>query len=124
MGSFATLDRLLEHVVEVETEMIGLSAQAHRQIAAWVGSSGILPGDEVLEALQYQDILSQQLGATIEAVQAVRGHLASALCAEGESDADLAALDAKLVEILERAQTKRSAFRGRADGEAEEIEFF
>ncbi len=121
MPPLDTLDRLLEHVVEVESEMISLSAQAHRRISEWIGASGAEITDEVLEALQYQDILSQQLGATIEAIEGVRELLSQ----NGEDAEALAGIDAKLFGILETARSKHAAFSGRVhqdDGEG--IEFF
>ncbi len=129
MGPFATLDRLLGHVIDVENEMIDLSSRAHQKICTWVGETGQAPSDEVLEALQYQDILSQQLGATIEAIDSLRTHLDAIVggsSAEGEALSEaIKAVDAKLIEILEKAEAKRSAFRGKENAEADDgIEFF
>lgn len=124
MASQPALDRLLEHVMGVEEEMIELSAASHRAISGWInGSGGEIP-DEVLEALQYQDILSQQLGATIEAIGKARGYLAQSP-GSGAKDKDaLAQADAELLAILETAQSKHAAFRGRDGDDNEGIEFF
>ncbi|MBN2869738.1 MAG: hypothetical protein JXK04_02145 [Campylobacterales bacterium] len=121
MAPLDTLDRLLEHVIEVESEMIVLSAQAHRRISEWIGASGAEVTDEVLEALQYQDILSQQLGATTEAIKGMRELLPK----NGENAEALAGMDAKLLGILETARSKHAAFSGRVDqDDGEGIEFF
>lgn len=129
MGYFATLDRLLAHVMEVESEMIDLSGRAHRKISQWIGETGAQPSDEVLEALQYQDILSQQLSATVEAIATLRSQMERMadlpLREEPELEEKVAVADVKLQEALETALSKHSAYRGRADAETDDgIEFF
>ena len=124
MASLPALDRLLEHVIGVEREMIELSAASHRTISGWINGSGTPIPDEVLEALQYQDILSQQLGATIEAIEKVREHLGQVAGTAGDGDDILLDADAKLLGILETAQSKHAAFRGRDGNDTEAIEFF
>lgn len=125
MKSFDTLDRLLGHIIEVETEMIALSGESHRRITQWIRENGLNVSDTALEALQYQDILSQQLGATIEAIEGIRIHLGEIACASASEGSDTAfeSMDAKLAEVLGKAQEKREAFSGRSEHE-EEIEFF
>lgn len=126
--SLGTLDPLLKHLIEVESEMIMLSAKAHRTIAEWIRATNLEVSDEVLEAMQYQDILSQQLGATIEAIGRLRE--LSSQNSDTEYQADLITMekiglmDTKLVEILENAQQKRAAFSGKSDPDDEGIEFF
>lgn len=128
MMSLGTLDPLLKHLIEVESEMITLSAKAHRTIAEWIRATHLEVSDEVLEAMQYQDILSQQLGATIEAIGRLRE--LSSQNSDTEHQADLITMekiglmDTKLVEILEKAQQKRAAFSGKSDPDDEGIEFF
>lgn len=126
MAALETLDKLLEHVIEVESEMVALSAQAHSRISEWISASGREITDEVLEALQYQDILSQQLGATIDAIESVRKHFLGACAQSGEGTGEaMESVDAKLLEILETAHSRHAAFGGRVhhdDGEG--IEFF
>jgi hypothetical protein len=114
MASQSSLDRVLEHVMGVEEEMIALSAASHRAISGWMRDAGAEVPDEVLEALQYQDILSQQLGATIEAIGKVREMLAHPSAPEQ---------DAKLLDILETAQSKHAAYRGKVEDDSEGIEF-
>lgn len=128
MASLQTLDRLLEHLIDVESEMITLSANAHRSITGWIKETKLQASDEVLEAMQYQDILSQQLGATIEAIGSIRELLAQNMETEIHEDsaamAKIGQMDAKLVEVLEKAQQKRAAFSGKSESDDEGIEFF
>jgi hypothetical protein len=124
MASQSSLDRVLEHVMGVEEEMIALSAASHRAISGWMNGAGVAIPDEVLEALQYQDILSQQLGATIEAIGKVREMLAHPSASAPQSQEPLAQIDAKLLEILETAQSKHAAYRGKEGDDSEGIEFF
>lgn len=128
MVSVETLDPLLKHLIEVESEMITLSAKAHRTIAEWIRETNLQASDEVLEAMQYQDILSQQLGATIEAIGRIRELSSQSTDTEYEADLitmeKIGLMDTKLVEILEKAQQKRAAFSGKSDPDEEGIEFF
>lgn len=129
MASVTTLDRLLGHVIEVETEMIVLSGESHRRISEWIQKSGVKVSDEVLEAMQYQDILSQQLSATIEAVESIRAHMGELLESSTQNSSNvlnmIETIDAKLVEVLEKAEQKRKAFSGKVHQDVDEgIEFF
>lgn len=123
MDTLQSLDPLLAHLIDVESEMIALSAHAHRTIAGWIRESGLAPSDEVLEAMQYQDILSQQLGATIEAIGSVRDVLAQKQAEPLRVEA-VARMDAKLIDVLETARQKRAAFSGKSGSDDEGIEFF
>lgn len=123
MDTLQSFDPLLEHLIDVESEMIELSAKAHRTIIGWIGESGLQPGDEVLEALQYQDILAQQLGATIEAIKSIQEILAQKR-EEPVSALRVAQADAKLTDVLEKARQKRVAFSGKSGSDDEAIEFF
>lgn len=129
MASVNTLDRLLGHVIEVETEMIELSGESHRRISEWMQTAGAKVSDDVLEAMQYQDILSQQLSATIEAVESIRAHLSQMFDCSVKNSAEvievIESIDARLVEVLEKAEQKRQAFRGKVHHDVDEgIEFF
>lgn len=123
-----TLDCLLAHLIDVESEMITLSANAHRTVAGWIQDEKLQVSDEVLEAMQYQDILSQQLGATIEAIESIRELLSQSVDTEIQEGTvtieKIGQMDAKLVSVLEKAQQKRAAFSGRSAQDDEAIEFF
>lgn len=127
MVSVETLDPLLKHLIEVESEMITLSGRAYGAIAGWIRETKLEASDEVLEAMQYQDILSQQLGATIEALEDIR-ELLSIESDGGDENSlrmqKIRLMDAKLVDILATAQQKRAAFSGKSDSDDDGIEFF
>lgn len=126
MNSANTLDQLLSHVIEVELEMVNLSAESHKKITQWISDSKLIPSGELIEAMQYQDILAQQLSATCDALSSLREHLGEILThSTGEPSATVEMIDTKISRILEEAKFKRSAFTGKKvlddnDG----IEFF
>ena len=126
MASSNILDRLLTHVIEVEAEMITLSGESHRRISEWMNNSGISLNDEVIEAMQYQDILSQQLTATSEAMMSIREHLGEIFDTSNQDALTVIdAIDTRMVDVLDKAQFKRSAFGGKVHcGDEEGIEFF
>jgi len=129
MKAFGALYEILDHIRDVEEETIDLSKSANMKITTFLESKNIEIDDEVLDALQYQDIISQQLSATIEAISYVKSHL-KMFEASFESDESLAnenvqKLHAKLNKALEKAREKREAFSGKTHNDNEdEIEFF
>jgi hypothetical protein len=85
--------------------------------------------DEALETLQYQDIISQQLSATIEAIVSVEENIKYYLHTTREDAKmmknNLNRLGDKLARATEDARNKRDAFRGKTAGDGDdEIEFF
>jgi hypothetical protein len=123
MNSANTLDQLLAHVIEVELEMVHLSAESHKKITQWINESNLIPSNNIIEAMQYQDILAQQLSATCDALSSIRNHLEEIFsCSSNESRT---MIDNQMVRILEEAKFKRSAFSGKI-GQTDDqgIEFF
>jgi len=127
---FDSLNELLEHIKQVEQDTITISKEAQLKIAAFIEKSGVEIDDEAAEALQYQDIVSQQLAATIEAIDLVQQNLQvfAHNFAEDEkmTDSSAALLRKKLDAVLETAQAKREAFSGhiKDKNDKHEIEFF
>ena len=127
---FDSLNELLEHIKQVEQDTITISKEAQLKIAAFIERSGVEIDDEAAEALQYQDIVSQQLSATIEAIDLVQQNLQvfAHNFAEDEkmTDSSAALLRKKLDGVLETAQAKREAFSGhiKDTSDEHEIEFF
>lgn len=128
MASLEALDQFLKHLIDVESEMIDLSNRSHQNIAAWIENAKLEASEEVLQAMQYQDILSQQLGATIEAIGSIREFLSKNVDSRTEEDlkavSEIEQMDAKLIDVLEKAQEKRAAFSGKSGVSDDEIEFF
>ena len=65
---FDSLNELLEHIKQVEKDTINISMEAQMKLSAFMEKKNIELDDDAAEALQYQDIVSQQLSATIEAI--------------------------------------------------------
>lgn len=129
MKAFSALYEVLDHIKDVEKETIELTKSSHLKIATFLENSHIELNDDVLDALQYQDIISQQLSATIEAISYVESHL-KMFEATFENDENMAnesaqKLHQKLNKALEKAKEKRQAFSGKTHTDSEdEIEFF
>lgn len=126
---YDSLYELLEHIKQVEKDTISLSKEAQIRLSSFIESQNIELNDEVAEALQYQDIVSQQLSATIEAIEAVQENLQifARTLEEGDTSADENAgrLQTKLSAVLEEARAKKEAFSGHIkNNDEDEIEFF
>jgi hypothetical protein len=124
-----TLDGLLEHIKSVEGETIELTKKAQLQMIRFIEQQGLTPDDETLEVMQYQDIIAQQLGATIEAIENAQTHLQSFIRSFSEDDSlatqNLEKMQSKLTSALERAKEKHSAFGGKIQHQDDDgVEFF
>jgi hypothetical protein len=126
-----TVNRLLEHIKEVETDTIELSRKSQLQLSRFIEKHQLPVDDETAEAMQYQDIIAQQLTATIEAIQDVQENIRHFNHAFEKDEANaiksLDNMQNKLTSALEQAQQKRNRFAGKtADGHGDDegIEFF
>jgi hypothetical protein len=124
-----TLDGLLEHIKSVERETIELTKEGQLRMIRFMEKQGLSLDDETLEAMQYQDIIAQQLGATIEAIENAQTHLESFMRAFSEDDLaavqNLEKMQDKLTAALEKAKEKHSAFGGKIQHHDDDgIEFF
>ena len=126
MALMQILDDLLEHIKQVESETMTLSRDAQLRLTAFIDAAQLQLDDATLEAMQYQDIVSQQLGATVETIESIQASLRE--CG-GEiacrDDAQRESCAAQLAAALALAQEKRLAFGGKMHhGEDAGIEFF
>jgi hypothetical protein len=127
---FQTLNDLLEHIKQVELDTITLSQEAQLKISNFIEKNKLELDDEAAEALQYQDIVSQQLSATIEAIETVQTTLKvyAHNFSEDEkvADSSIAILRKKLDGVLDTAKAKKEAFSGhvKSNNDEHEIEFF
>lgn len=124
-----TLDGLLEHIKSVEGETIKLTKEAQLRMIRFIEKQGLVLDDETLEAVQYQDIIAQQLSATIEAIEHVQTHLEYFTRAFNEDDSlaveSLEKMQDKLTSALDQAREKHSAFGGKIQHQDDDgIEFF
>jgi len=121
---------LLEHIEEVEKDVIHLSSQSLMKMSKYIEKNQLEIDDDIAEALQYQDIVTQQLSATIEAVESMRANIERFQHAF-ESDESLAQssmnkLEEKLNKTLAEAKEKKDRFAGKTNNDEanDEIEFF
>ncbi len=127
---FDSLNNLLEHIKEVEQDTINISREAQMKLSSFIERNKIQIDDEAAEALQYQDIVSQQLTATIEAIELVQKNLQMFAhnFKEDEKIADdsIDKLRNKMESVLAQAKRKKDAFSGRIKDHSDEheIEFF
>ena len=126
-----SFDNLLVHIKEVQEDVIGLSNESLLKMSAYIDKNKLEVDDDILTALQYQDIITQQLSATIEAIDCMRNSM-SRFSFAYEQDENLAKesmnkLQEKLSLTLEEAKDKKNRFSGKTaedDAENDEIEFF
>jgi hypothetical protein len=106
MQFLQTLNGLLDHIKMVERETIELTKDGSLQVAKFIEKNGLHLDDETLTVMQYQDIIAQQLSATIEAIEALQAHL-------DDKEVHLDEMEDKLTLVLKMAQEKHSAFGGK-----------
>ena len=124
-----TLNGLLDHIKSVECETIELTKKGQLQMIRFIEAQGLTLDDDTLEVMQYQDIIAQQLGATIEAIENAQKHLQYFTHAFSEDDSmathSLEKMHDKLTSALEQAREKHSAFGGKIQHQDDDgIEFF
>lgn len=130
MQFLTTLNGLLEHIKTVERETIVLTQEAQLRMVRFIEKNKMPVDDETLEAMQYQDIIAQQLSATIEAIESAQEHMQYFIHAFSQDDQiaaqSIEKMQGKLTNALEKAKEKHSAFSGKVNREDDEdgIEFF
>jgi ribosome-associated translation inhibitor RaiA len=99
-------------------------------LSGFIEKNSIELDDDAMKALQYQDIISQQLSATIDAIDSVQKSIEIFESAY-DSDEKIASesidkLHSKLAKTLQKAKDRRDAFSGKLgnENETDEIEFF
>ena len=126
-----SVSQLLEHIKVVQVDTIELSKKSLLNITELIEKNGIEIDEKTAEALQYQDIISQQLSATIEAIDGIQKNIDifrhTFLEDENIATQSMEKLDSKLSDLLEVAREKREAFSGKLlkdDNSEDDIEFF
>jgi len=124
-----TLDSLLDHIKSVERETIELTREGQLRIIRFLEKHKMVLDDETMEAMQYQDIIAQQLSATIEAIENAQNHLKFFTRAFSEDDLmaveSIEKMHIKLTNALDMAKQKHSAFGGKLQHDDDDgIEFF
>ena len=125
-----SIDELLTHIQGVQADVIDLSAESFMKMGSVIEKNGIEIDEELAAALQYQDIITQQLNATREAIDSMKNSIDVFSHAyrshEGLAEESLIKLREKLNVTLEDARDKKSRFSGKIaeDNIDDEIEFF
>lgn len=121
---------ILRHIKEVQGDVIGLSKDSMMSVSNFLSEKNIELDESVIEALQHQDIISQQLSATVEAIDSVEKNITIYMHALKEDTGmisdGLEKLHSKLSKSLNEAKSKKDSFSGKAlnDDAQDEIEFF
>jgi hypothetical protein len=102
---------MINHFEEVEKNIISESKQSSMELARLIDDGKINATEEVIDALQYQDIVSQRLSATVEAMENtkkfIQEYVDDNMCPEEFLD--------KLSFTLQNAIKKQLAFEGSHD---------
>lgn len=125
-----SVDNLLEHIQGVQEDVISLSNNSLLKMSSYIEVNNLDIDDDLSTALQYQDIITQQLTATIEAIESMRNSI-KRFSHAFENDENLAQdsmkkLQDKLNTTLVEAKDKKNRFSGKTsqDEAPDEIEFF
>jgi len=125
-----SVDNLLEHIKDVQEDVISLSHDSLMKMSGFIEKNNLEVDDDVSTALQYQDIITQQLNATIEAIDSMRSSI-EIFSHAYKSDENLVSesmkkLQEKLNATLQDAKEKKDRFSGKSstDNTDDEIEFF
>ncbi|WP_324170919.1 hypothetical protein [Sulfurimonas sp.] len=130
MNMLSSINDLLSHIKEVEQNTIEMSQESMLMISKFFEDNSIELDDNASKALQYQDIISQQLSATIEAIKSVQQSINIFKNAQNSDEIianeSIKKLHSKLSKTLKTAKDKKEAFLGKLSNqnEADEIEFF
>jgi hypothetical protein len=125
-----SIEELLTHIQSVQNDVIELSGDSLLKMSAFIEQNSIEIDDNISTALQYQDIITQQLTATNEAIESMKKSMAVFTHAykndEGLVAQSMKELQEKLNSTLAEARDKKSRFSGKHTSEYadEEIEFF
>jgi len=126
-----SVDELLEHIKDVQSSVKSLSNDSLMNMSDYMQENKLEIDDKIATAFQYQDIITQQLDASLEAIDSMRQSIA-VFSHAFKSDEDLAngslmKLQEKLNSALKEAKEKKERFSGKSSGnesENDEIEFF
>lgn len=129
---FHSLLDMLKHVREVEESVMKLSKDSMLKVSRFIEQHQLPVDGDMAWALQHQDIISQQLSATSEAMMNVEKSIERYVFSMKEDtnmlEDNIKKLDAKLKSSLEEARSKKDRFSGKTKEDSEEsgdgVEFF
>jgi len=125
-----SVDELLSHIVDVQKDVIELSNESLMKMSSFMEKNNLEIDDDISTALQYQDIITQQLNASIEAIESMKISIERFSHAyksdENLVEQSMLKLQEKLNATLKEAKDKKNRFSGKSaiNNADDEIEFF
>ncbi|MDF1879168.1 hypothetical protein JHD46_05875 [Sulfurimonas sp. SAG-AH-194-C20] len=125
-----SIDELLSHIKSVQVDVVELSNESLMKMSSFMEKNNLEIDEDISTALQYQDIITQQLNASIEAIDSMKKSIDMFSHAykndEGLAQESINKLQEKLSLTLAEAQDKKNRFSGKisASDADETIEFF
>ena len=124
------IDELLTHIKDVQMDVIDMSNESLMKMSTFMEKNGLEIDEDITITFQYQDIITQQLNATSEAILSMQKSIEVFSHAyksdENLAEQSLVKLEEKLTLTLQDAKDNKSRFSGKRaqDSADEEIEFF
>lgn len=126
-----SVDSLLAHIQEVQDDVMELSKESLMKMSSYIEDHKLDIDDNISTSLQYQDIITQQLSASIEAIGSMRKSLERFSHAFSNDESlvqdSMVKLEEKLNKTLAEAKDKKNRFSGKVSQTSDtgdEIEFF
>lgn len=130
MVMLESINDLLHHLKDVQQDVVNLSSDSLLKMSSYIEKNGLEIDDELASALQYQDIITQQLNASIEAIEQVQSSIELFMHTYKSDESMMTQSMRKLQEKLEyslaEAKEKKQRFAGKSiqDTNDDGIEFF
>jgi len=127
---FVSIDELLDHISTVEQDVGQFTFDAFIAMNRYLQENNLQVDENLAMALQSQDIISQQLSATMDAIQSCKEGIAAFeayLTTDIEKvKSDLDAITEKFSSATAKAKERREAYLGNMHNEDsdDEVEFF
>jgi len=127
---FVSVDELLEHIGTVEEDVGSFTYDAFIAVQKYISDNNLVVDDELAIALQSQDVIAQQLNATMDAIKSCRDGISdfeAYLTTDVEkAKKDLDDITSKFQDAIAKAKDRRSAYLGRMHNQDDddEVEFF
>ena len=130
MVMLESINSLLHHIKDVQQDVIELSSDSLLRMSGYIEKNGLQVDDDLATALQYQDIITQQLNASIEAIEQIQNSIELFMHTYKNDESMMSESMKKLQERLEHslaeAKEKKQRFAGKQphDDDDDGIEFF
>jgi len=127
---FNSIDELLNHISVVEQDVGTFTYDAFMVVQKYISDNNLEVSDELALALQSQDVIAQQLSATMDAINGFRdgiSHFEAYLATDIEKvKHDIDEITKKFDDATAKAVERREAYMGRMQNknEDDEVEFF